>query len=310
MYEERERNVEAARMAAAEKVDEARSAKEWEQEMRVLEDSAVKIGKWVSDACEEEIAETEAASDSCEEVISETEAASDSCEEGIFETEATEGMGACTFGFPRPLLPGLSAEKERQARLIFECFDSDGSGSINLNEFAALIVKDRKVADFLGFGNRIRRSSKVVHRRSTVCIDSTFRDMCGMGTTELTWPAFRDFIARRSTPEVFCDRDEEPAPKNKTLLPENAYARLIFDTIDADSSGKISCTELAAACIKRPCIAKFVLGRNGNNVSRRPNADKLFKQMDLDGDLSISFEEFAQFIALQTVPASGDESTC
>merc|ERR1712129_114874 len=183
--------------------------------------------------------------------------------------------------------------------LIFECFDSDGSGCINVNEFAALIVKDRKVAEFLGFRKGIRRSSSVTFRRSTVCIDSTFRDMCGTDTTELTWPAFCDFVAKRSTLEVDCESDGEQPPKNKVGLPEDAYARLFFDTIDADASGKISCAELAAACIKRPSVVKFVAGSNGDNGARRPSADKLFKQMDLDGDLFIYFEEFAQYIALQ-----------
>jgi len=212
------------------------------------------------------------------------------CEEEIAETEALE--------LPKPPTPCLSAEEESQARLIFECFDSDGSGCINVNEFAALIVKDRKVADFLGFRNGTRRSSNVAYRRSTNSIESTFRDMCGIDTTELTWPAFRDFVAGRSTLEVDSDGDGEPL-KNKVLLPEDAQARLIFDAIDADASGKISCAELAAACIKRPYISKFVAGSNGGNGSRRPSADKVFKQMDIDGDLSISFEEFAQFIALQ-----------
>jgi len=212
------------------------------------------------------------------------------CEEEIAETGAPD--------LPKSPKPCLSAEEERQAKLIFKCFDSDGSGCINVNEFAALIVKDRKVADFLGIRNGTRRSSNVAYRRSGESIDSTFRDMCGTDTTEVTWPAFRDFVARRSTLEVDSDGDGDPSPKNK-VLPEDAQARLIFDAIDADANGKISCAELAAACIKRPHIAKFVAGSNRNNGARRPSADTIFKQMDIDGDLSISFEEFAQFIALK-----------
>jgi len=240
-------------------------------EIRVVD---VKIGNWACDPCEEEMSETHQASDAT-------------------------GAGAGTLELPRPQVPSLSAEEESQARLIFGRFDSDGSGCVSVNEFAALIVKDRKVAEFLGFRNGARRSSTAAPRRSTVCIDSTFRDMCGMDATELTWPAFRDFVAKRSILENDYDSDEEPKPKNEVLLPEDAYAKLIFDKIDADASGQISCAELAAACIKQPYVAKFLAGSNGNNGARRPSADKLFKQMDLDGNLSISFEEFAQFIALQ-----------
>lgn len=246
-------------------------------EIRVVD---VKIDNWACDRSktmsEEEMTEIEAADAT----------SAGSCQEGSCDLE--------------PPVADLSAEEESYARIAFECYDSDGSGCISVNEFAAMVVKDKKIAEYLGFRTGARRCSNVAYRRSSTSIESTFRAMCGVDTTELTWPAFHHFVAKRVALEVDCDGDGSPTPKNKKALAEDTAARLIFDAIDADSSGKISCTELAAACIKRPHVARFVAGIDGDNGARRLSADKLFKQMDTDGDQSITFEEFVGFVAQQT----------
>lgn len=193
--------------------------------------------------------------------------------------------------------PLLSAEEEAQARLIFECFDSDGSGHINVNEFAALLVKDRKVASFMGLRTS-RGPVGSIHRRTrgSSAADEIFRDVCG-DEHEMSFPMFKRFLASRSPDGAGSDKEADEEPHATGLVPEDEAARLVFDAIDADCSGSITCAELAAACVKRPLIAEFVRGPQRSTSGRRASADKLFQEMDVDGDRAISFQEFAAFVS-------------
>uniref|UniRef100_A0A7S0ANQ0 EF-hand domain-containing protein n=1 Tax=Pyrodinium bahamense TaxID=73915 RepID=A0A7S0ANQ0_9DINO len=191
--------------------------------------------------------------------------------------------------------PQLPQEEEDQARLIFECFDSDGSGQVSVTEFAALVVKDKRVAAFVGLTGRGGRRPSA---------DAIFWEMCGAGERELSWPAFRRHLAlrgaRAARKEGLQEEEQELPPTALQLLPEEEKARLIFGTIDTDHSGSITCAELAVACVMRPKVAEFVtaVSRNGKDAARRRlSADKLFHKMDTNGDGAITLDEFLSFVS-------------
>jgi len=191
--------------------------------------------------------------------------------------------------------PLLRAGGKDEARLLFECFDSDSSGYVSITEFAALVVKDRHVAMLLGIDGTPRASRS---RRSGV--DAVFKKMCGGGERVVSWPAFQRYLAEHGTSNVRKQASEGggQAPASLQLLPEEEKARFIFEAIDTDGNGVISCAELAAACVKRPKVAEFISEASGHcsRAGRRPSADTLFKEMDADGDHAISMDEFVRFV--------------
>jgi len=188
----------------------------------------------------------------------------------------------------------LPAPMEAQARRIFERLDCDGSGRVSVTEFAALLIKDQCVAAFLGLGGRGRARNA----------DVRFQEMCGEGEQELTWPAFLRFLALRGASmaeqgEHEEQEDEEPASAAMQLLPEEESEKAcrIFESIDADSSGSITCGELAVAYVRNPGVAEFMAGASCHGSRRRRSADKLFDEMDANGDRKISLDEFLTFVA-------------
>jgi len=195
--------------------------------------------------------------------------------------------------------PALPPEKEAHARHAFETFNNDGSGQINFNEFAALLVKDQKVAELMGLrraGHRSRYRRSGARRRSNV--DAVFKDVCGSGK-KASWPMLKRYIAKHTADTVACEVDDflSPQPCLSANEAETAASRLIFNAIDTDCSGTITCAELAAACVKRPAVAAFVAGGSSTGKARRLGADALFRQMDPGGHKCITFQEFTRFIA-------------
>eukprot|EP00415_Alexandrium_ostenfeldii_P001041 UN1041 len=192
------------------------------------------------------------------------------------------------------LLPG--GDKD-EARLLFECFDSDGSGYVSMTEFAALVVKDRHVAKLLGIENVSKAS-----RGRLSNADAVFKKMCGVNERELSWPSFQKYLATYSLRDVKkhnSEEDRQAPPARLQILPEDEKARFIFEAIDTDENGLISWAELAAACVKRPKVAEFISnasGRYGRTRRRRPSADTLFKEMDTNGDYVLSLDEFLCYV--------------
>uniref|UniRef100_A0A7S0FL52 EF-hand domain-containing protein n=1 Tax=Pyrodinium bahamense TaxID=73915 RepID=A0A7S0FL52_9DINO len=199
---------------------------------------------------------------------------------------------------PCIVMAALSGSREVQAKQIFERFDSDGSGRVSVTEFAALLVKDKRVAAFMGLG-----SSCKAGRARTRSADSIFREMCSDGERELTWAAFERFITLRNANTANEEGREEqgckePMPAVLKLLPkESEEACQVFEMIDTDHSGSITCGELAAACVIHPKVAKFVAAASREASGRRRSADRLFNEMDTNGDREISLDEFLSFVA-------------
>lgn len=193
----------------------------------------------------------------------------------------------------------LPSEDKDEARLLFECFDSDGSGYVSMTEFAALVVKDRHVAKLLGIDG-VGRAGRGRSSNS----DAVFKKMCGESEREVSWPAFQRYLAEHSLSVIRKQDSEEDrkAPARLQILPEDEKARFIFEAIDTDENGVISWAELAAACVKRPKVAEFIVSASGRcerSGCRRPSADKLFKEMDTDGDYVISMDEFLCYVNRQ-----------
>jgi len=188
----------------------------------------------------------------------------------------------------------LPVPMEAQARRIFERLDCDGSGRVSVTEFAALLIKDQSVAAFLGLGGRARARNA----------DVRFQEMCGEGEQELTWPAFQHFLAMRGAGTAEQEEheeqaDDEPSSAVMQLLPEEESEKAcrIFESIDVDRSGSITCGELAVACVRNLGVAEFVAGASCHGSRRRRSADKLFDEMDANGDREISLGEFLAFVA-------------
>jgi len=196
--------------------------------------------------------------------------------------------------------PLLRSEDKDQARLLFECFDIDGSGYVSRTEFAALVVKDRRVGKLLGVDTVSKAS-----RSRPASTDAVFQKLCGVGQREISWPAFQQYLAAQGASAAMGSEAGEDgrAPTGlRRLLPEEEKSRIVFEAIDTDGNGVISWAELAAACVKHPKIAEFISNAPGRCTQagcrcRRLSADTLFREMDANGDYAISLQEFLDYVS-------------
>eukprot|EP00418_Pyrodinium_bahamense_P096830 CAMPEP_0179045160 /NCGR_PEP_ID=MMETSP0796-20121207/18037_1 /TAXON_ID=73915 /ORGANISM="Pyrodinium bahamense, Strain pbaha01" /LENGTH=372 /DNA_ID=CAMNT_0020741563 /DNA_START=326 /DNA_END=1444 /DNA_ORIENTATION=- len=198
---------------------------------------------------------------------------------------------------------------EAQTRRSFERLDCDGTGRVSVTRFTALAIKDKRIAALVGLTGRSKAD-----RAQARSPDVIFREMCNAGEQDLTWPAFQHFVALRlasaaEREEQDCREDTERVATAEQLLPDEVseQARQVFETIDTDRSGSITGGELAVACVMNRSVAEFVAGVSHHGTCQRRSADKLFDEMDANGDREISLDEFQRFVALRRASTAEQE---
>eukprot|EP00927_Polykrikos_kofoidii_P052063 TRINITY_DN45829_c0_g1_i1.p1 TRINITY_DN45829_c0_g1~~TRINITY_DN45829_c0_g1_i1.p1 ORF type:complete len:351 (+),score=65.75 TRINITY_DN45829_c0_g1_i1:90-1055(+) len=198
----------------------------------------------------------------------------------------------------------LSAEEERETRILFELCDTDGSESLSMHEFIAMCVKHPSVAKFLRFPTSGREG---LGRRASADLHWKALGLGG-SSDEIRWEDFKLAVTKIRMERGGCGASSEQASSAESasrlaLIPDEDELNLIFDMCDADDNGVISMTELAAFCVKRTEVAQslgFIPKEDtGPTMVRRRSrtcVETLFNTMDCNANGVICLEEFRRFV--------------
>lgn len=201
---------------------------------------------------------------------------------------------------PRP--PPDEAVLQR-IRMIFDLCDASGTGKVTIPGLAAVLTKHPQHAHFMGIfkdGATVNKNTRRLTKQLNphLAAEKLFSRMDKDKSGSTDWQEFLEFVLENGSfidvPEYEeCEDSDQELPID---LSDDDLLRMreIFDLCDSHGKGSISLPGLMAVCTKQSHFTEFLFG------AKKVKWDLIFKDMDQDGDNTISWDEFKNYFGSRT----------
>jgi len=161
----------------------------------------------------------------------------------------------------------LTEEGKAEIKALFDSLDKDGDGKVSGKEWGSKVYQNQDIMSKYFGGSTLQEIGQAFNR-----IDSN-------GDDQLTWEEFSGESAAYALSAKLASAMRDPAAK--------AELKALFDSLDADSDGKVSGKEWGSKVYEKQDLMKKFFG--GATLSEIGQA---FNRIDTSGDDQLTWDEF------------------